>query len=93
MVESADACWSFETSLNNGKRSVLQASEDRKRAMFEAALDSIISMDHTGNIFEFNSAAERTFGYNRDEVLGRELATIIIPPDYGKATGKVWPAI
>jgi PAS domain S-box-containing protein len=59
---------------------VLRASEDRKTAMFEAALDCIISMDHTGTIIEFNSAAERTFGYSRDDVLGRELATIIIPP-------------
>lgn len=59
---------------------VLQASEDRKTAMFETALDCIISMDHTGIIIEFNAAAERTFGYDRKEVLGRELANIIIPP-------------
>ena len=59
---------------------VLRASEDRKTAMFEAALDCIISMDHAGTIIEFNAAAEQTFGYRRDEVLGRELAEIIIPP-------------
>ncbi len=29
---------------------------------------------------EFNPAAERTFGYSRDEVIGRELAEFIIPP-------------
>ena len=42
------------------------------------------STDHQygshGYIFEFNGAAERTFGYNRDDVLGSELAAIIIPP-------------
>jgi PAS domain S-box-containing protein len=29
---------------------------------------------------EFNSAAERTFGYRRAEALGKELAELIIPP-------------
>ncbi len=61
---------------------VLRASETRKTAMFETALDSIISMDHTGKIFEFNSAAEGTFGISRDQVLGQELANTIIPPRF-----------
>jgi PAS domain S-box-containing protein len=29
---------------------------------------------------EFNPAAERTFGYRRDDVVGKEMATLIIPP-------------
>ena len=39
-----------------------------------------MTIDHEGCITEFNPAAERTFGYRRDEVLGRQLADIIIPP-------------
>lgn len=58
----------------------LRASEARKTAMFEAALDSVISMDHEGRVTEFNPAAERTFGYPREEVIGREMASLIIPP-------------
>ena len=45
-----------------------------------AALDCIITMDFQGNVVEFNPAAERTFGYQRADVLGRELASLIIPP-------------
>jgi PAS domain S-box-containing protein len=58
----------------------LRASEARKAAFFETALDGIISIDHEGLVFEFNPAAERTFGYREEDVLGKELASLIIPP-------------
>jgi diguanylate cyclase (GGDEF)-like protein/PAS domain S-box-containing protein len=57
----------------------IQESEARKAGMLEAALDCIVTIDHDGRILEFNPAAERTFGYRKDEVLGRELAKVIIP--------------
>ena len=60
----------------------LRLSEARKTAMFETALDCIISIDHEGTIIEFNAAAERTFGHRREDVLGRELAEVMIPPAY-----------
>lgn len=49
----------------------LRDSETRKGAIVAAALDCIISVDHMGCIVEFNPAAERTFGYRREEVVGR----------------------
>jgi PAS domain S-box-containing protein len=58
----------------------LRRSEARKAAILDAALDCIITMDHEGCITEFNPAAERTFGYRRDEVIGEQLADILIPP-------------
>ncbi len=58
----------------------LRESEALKSAMFETALDCIISMDHDGRVIEFNPAAERTFGYRRAETIGKELAELIIPP-------------
>ena len=51
----------------------------RTRAILDTALDAIIGMDHRGMITEFNPAAELTFGYRREEVLGRELAELLIP--------------
>jgi PAS domain S-box-containing protein len=50
------------------------------RAYFEAALDCVIVADASGRVVEFNPAAERTFGYSRDEALGRTLAELIVPP-------------
>ena len=58
----------------------VRASESRLRAMLEAALDAVVTMDHTGRIAGWNHAAETTFGYRADEVLGREMADTIVPP-------------
>ncbi|MEK6262086.1 MAG: PAS domain S-box protein [Planctomycetota bacterium] len=60
----------------------LRDSAARKTAMFESALDCIISINHEGTIIEFNAAAERTFGHRREDVLGQELAQVIIPTAY-----------
>jgi PAS domain S-box-containing protein len=48
--------------------------------MLESALDCIVSMDAGGLIRDFNPAAERTFGYAASEVIGREMAEVIVPP-------------
>jgi two-component system CheB/CheR fusion protein len=50
------------------------------RALIDSALDCIISMDATGRVLEFNPAAERVFRYTRDQAVGQELASLIIPP-------------
>ncbi len=58
----------------------LRSSEARKTAILETALDCVITMDHEGKVVEYNTAAERTFGFRREQVIGRELADFIIPP-------------
>ncbi|MFY9976844.1 MAG: PAS domain S-box protein [Candidatus Sulfotelmatobacter sp.] len=58
----------------------LKRSEVRKAAIVESALDCIVTIDHEGRITEFNPAAEQTFGLRRNEVLGKHLADVIIPP-------------
>jgi PAS domain S-box-containing protein len=58
----------------------LRESESFKGAILAAALDCVIAMDAGGRIIEFNSAAEKAFGRTRGEVLGKELADVIIPP-------------
>ena len=58
----------------------LKQSEARKAAILESALDCIVTIDDQGRITEFNPAAERTFGCSRDQVLGQQLAQVMIPP-------------
>ena len=58
----------------------LQESEARKAAILDSALDSIVTIDHTGKVLDFNPAAERTFGFSRAEAIGREMAELIVPP-------------
>src|SRR5262249_1880415 len=58
----------------------MRASEVRKSAILESALDCVITIDHRGRTLEFNTAAEQTFGYRSEDVIGRELAELIVPP-------------
>jgi PAS domain S-box-containing protein len=59
--------------------SVLRDSEARHRAVLETAMDALVGMDHQGRVTEFNPAAERMFGSARADVIGRDLAELIIP--------------
>jgi PAS domain S-box-containing protein len=58
----------------------VHASETRLRAMLEAALDAVVTMDHRGRVIGWNHAAETTFGYRAEEVVGRDMADLIVPP-------------
>jgi PAS domain S-box-containing protein len=49
-------------------------------AILDAAFDAIITMDAEGRVVGVNRAAEQTFGYTASEMVGRELAELIIPP-------------
>lgn len=55
-------------------------SEAHKAAILDSSLDCIVAMDHEGRITEFNAAAERTFGYSKQSVLGKHLTDVLIPP-------------
>ena len=59
----------------------LSAKEARHLAMLDAALDCVVTMDDQGRVVDFNPAAERTFGYRAADVIGRDMAGLIIPPE------------
>jgi PAS domain S-box-containing protein len=58
----------------------VRARESRLRAMLEAALDAVVSMDAEGRVIGWNAAAETIFGYPASEAVGREMAELIVPP-------------
>jgi len=60
----------------------LRASEKETRAILDTATDAIISINENHEIILFNNAAERIFGYKREEVLKKNL-NMLIPPQYG----------
>jgi PAS domain S-box-containing protein len=55
----------------------LRESEAMAAGVVESSLDCIVVMDHLGRIVEFNPAAEGTFGYSRQEILGRKVADLM----------------
>ena len=75
------------TDISEQKRvqATLRDNEAFKSAMINASLDSIITMNDRGEILEFNQAAERTFGYRRQDVLGRVVSDVIVPPHLREA--------
>ncbi|MFN3077291.1 MAG: putative bifunctional diguanylate cyclase/phosphodiesterase [Alphaproteobacteria bacterium] len=58
----------------------LERVRTKLRSVVDGALDAIITVDVTGKVTKFNPSAERIFGYRTGDVLGREVAELIIPP-------------
>ncbi|GAB5469994.1 MAG: hypothetical protein Kilf2KO_30240 [Rhodospirillales bacterium] len=59
--------------------------EDRSRELLldliiETAPDAIVTIDAAGKILSFSPAAERMFGYDEQEVLGRNVACLMPEP-------------
>ena len=63
----------------------LRENEARKDAVLRSTLDAIVAIDADGLITEFNRAGEETFGYKRDDVIGKPLHEMIIPERYREA--------
>jgi PAS domain S-box-containing protein len=64
---------------------VLRASEEKTRLIVETAFDPFIAMDSEGLIIDWNAKASATFGWSREEALGRPLAETILPVQYRQA--------
>jgi PAS domain S-box-containing protein len=55
----------------------LSSSRGQLSAVINSAMDAIVTVDLTGRIRSFNSAAERMFGVNAKEVLGRPIGRLL----------------
>jgi two-component system, LuxR family, sensor kinase FixL len=56
----------------------------RLKAVMDTVLDGLITIDQTGMIETFNPAAERIFGYQAGEVIGRNI-NMLMPDPYHTA--------
>lgn len=55
----------------------LGESEARKRAIMQAALDGIITIDHEGRMIELNAAAEKIFAHSGSKLIGEKVLEVI----------------
>jgi PAS domain S-box-containing protein len=62
----------------------LRESEARLQAIFDTAVDGIITIDERGIIERFNPAAEAIFGYSMAEVAGKNIS-MLMPSPYREA--------
>ena len=51
----------------------------RMRAVLATSHEAFVAVDGRGLVSEWNAEAERTFGWTREEVLGRAIQSLIIP--------------
>jgi PAS domain S-box-containing protein len=63
----------------------LAESEARARMVLDSAHDAFIGMDSDGRVVSWNPQAESTFGWDRDEILGKRLTETIIPEGFRSA--------
>src|SRR5579859_2315848 len=62
-------------------RDLLSSSDDVLRTVVEGALSAVVVMGPDGLVRGWGPQAERTFGWPRDEAIGSELASLIVPPE------------
>jgi two-component system, sensor histidine kinase len=60
---------------------VRRAAEERERSVVNHVLDGIITIDEGGSIESFNPAAEKIFGFQASEVIGKNVR-ILMPDRY-----------
>jgi len=57
----------------------------RTRSIIDTANDAFVAIDAADVIKDWNPQAELTFGWTREEAMGRNLAETIIPPAHREA--------
>ncbi|HYZ80326.1 MAG TPA: EAL domain-containing protein [Solirubrobacteraceae bacterium] len=74
---AAHAALAIESSR---QMTALAESLARHRAVIASTLDCVVAADEDDRLIEFNPAAERAFDYLAKDVLGREVADVLVPP-------------
>ena len=71
-----------ESAAHSAARSAeLYKLAEELRAILDAAVDAIITINHRGIIVRINAAAERLFGYSEKEMLEENIGLIMPSPD------------
>ena len=76
-----------ENAQKEAKRK-LEESEEKFKTISSVVQDAIIQINNKGIITYWNRAAERIFGYESQEIMGKDLHSVIIPKRYRSAYSK-----
>lgn len=58
----------------------IESREQRLRTVVESSTDALVTMDADGRILAWNPVAQRMFGWEAHEVIGKDLAEVTMPP-------------
>jgi PAS domain S-box-containing protein len=70
---------SFEAYVSGKEPAMLFEPSSSLGLLFDAALDAIVGMNPAGQVTHWNRSAEATFGWRKQDALGKEMASLIIP--------------
>jgi PAS domain S-box-containing protein len=84
-LRKAQAALRHELAEREQAEARLSEHTQRIRLIVDASQDAFVAMDAEGRIADWNSQAEATFGWTREEALGRVLADTIVPPQHRDA--------
>jgi diguanylate cyclase (GGDEF)-like protein/PAS domain S-box-containing protein len=59
----------------------LKEREEILSAITGTARDAIVLLDSQGNVMFWNRAAEKLFGYSREEIMGKDLHRLVVPDE------------
>ena len=71
---------SREIDRRKASESALQETEDWNRTIVASCYSGFVGSNEAGAIVEWNAAAERTFGWQRAQALGKTFSEMVVPP-------------
>lgn len=76
------------TDITDRKQSevFLKVAKEYSERMINSSIDMIVSVDLDRNIIKFNKAAQKAFGYSKEEVLGKHVEILYANPSEGVET-------
>ncbi|MEO5644650.1 MAG: PAS domain S-box protein [Bacteroidia bacterium] len=81
LAEESNRILTKEVEERKRTESELFAAQKNLRLLIDSSLDMICASDKRGYITEFNKAAQQTFGYAPEEVIGKHLSFLYLNPD------------
>lgn len=77
--------------MPGGRRSpsAVAVQEAFARTVLASTMDAVVAIDDTGLIRSFNRAAERTFGWAAQDVVGQPAAMLVPPADRRRRTDEI----
>ena len=79
-VELEDTVAKLEKEI--AERKSVQTQLHQLSRVFRDAADSIIIEDLSGTIIEMNREAERSYGWRREELIGKSIKNLLLPDRY-----------
>lgn len=73
----------FKDETLKNERAILSSGE-KYRALFQGALDAIVTLNQEGQVMQWNEQATIIFGYTPEEVKGKPWEELVIPKKYQK---------